>query len=118
MSGQQNYSTELVIEITVNNNPQYFNCRIEPGLNKKRQVQFLFFILEDISGRVLENLNLRKERDELLKLQSISEALTDALFVVDSEGGVLFWNKAAESLFGYSRSEVYGKFFGQDTGIV
>ncbi len=109
--------SELVIEITVNNKPQYFNCRIEPGLNKKRQVQFLFFILEDISGRVLENLNLRKERDELLKLQSISEALTDALFVVDSEGGVLFWNKAAESLFGYSRSEVYGKFFGRILGL-
>ena len=109
--------TELDLEFIINNKSQYFNCRIEASLNKRRQVQFLFFILEDISERVSENENLKKERDELLKLQSIGEALTDALFVVDTKGKVLFWNKAAESLFGYSRSEVYGKFFGRILGL-
>ncbi len=109
--------TDLNLEINADNRIIHFNCRIEPNLNKRKQVQFLFFILEDISDRITENINLRKERDELLKLQSISEALTDALFLVDLDGKVLFWNKAAEGLFGYSKSEVYGKFFGRVLGL-
>ncbi len=110
-------STEINLEKTVDNQILYFICRVEPSLNKRKQVQFLFFILEDITSSIKENANLKKERDELLKLQSISEALTDALFVVDLDGKVLFWNKAAEGLFGYSRSEVHGKFFGRILGL-
>jgi PAS domain S-box-containing protein len=108
---------ELKLEIVVAGRTIYLNCRIEPGLDRRRKIQYLYFILDDISDKIAENLNLRKERDELLKLQSISEALTDALFIVDLEGKVLFWNKAAEGLFGYSRSEVYGKFFGRILGL-
>ena len=110
-------STELKLEIVIDSRTIYFNCRIEPGLNQRREIQYLYFILEDISAKVAENINLKNERDELLKLQSISEALTDALFVIDQEGKVLFWNKAAEGLFGYSQSEVYGKFFGRILGL-
>ena len=108
---------ELKIEIEVDRRTIYFNCRIEPGLNKRREIQYLYFIFEDVSDKVSENIKLKKELDELLKLQLISEALTDALFVVDQEGKVLFWNKAAEGLFGYSKSEVYGKFFGRILGL-
>jgi len=109
--------TEFNLEITVDNKTLYFDCRIEPSLDRKKQVEFLSYIVEDVSDRISESIRLKKERDELLKLQSISEALTDALFVVDLEGKVLFWNKAAEGLFGYSRSEVYGKFFGRILGL-
>ena len=107
----------LELEIIIKNRTQHFNGIVAPNLNKRKQVQFISFIFEDITDKVSENRKLKQERNELLKLQSISEALTDALFVVDLEGKVLFWNKSAESLFGYKKSEIYGKFFGRVLGL-
>ena len=36
------------------------------------------------------------------------EAANDAIFILDSEARVWFWNSAASSLFGYSRQEIAG----------
>lgn len=51
--------------------------------------------------------------EKLLKdakfLTHIVETIKDGLMVVDSEGHILFFNKAAEEITGYSRSEVMGK---------
>jgi two-component system response regulator HydG len=51
--------------------------------------------------------------EKLLKdakfLNNIVETIKDGLMVVDSEGHILFFNKAAEEITGYSRSEVMGK---------
>jgi len=42
-------------------------------------------------------------------LMNIVETMRDALMVVDSHGSILFFNKAAEQMTGYSRNEVIGK---------
>jgi len=51
--------------------------------------------------------------EKLLKdakfLTNIVETIKDGLMVVDSEGHILFFNKAAEEITGYSRNEVMGK---------
>jgi two-component system response regulator HydG len=51
--------------------------------------------------------------EKLLKdgkfLVNIVETIKDGLMVVDSDGHILFFNKAAEEITGYSRSEVIGK---------
>ena len=41
-------------------------------------------------------------------LQTV-ETRRDGLMVVDNEGNILFFNKAAEELTGYRREEVLGK---------
>ncbi len=101
------------LELSLNDEPVAFECRIEPLINWRGQIQFVFFLFIDVSDYVKEKKLLEGEIDELRQYQIITEAVTDAVFAVDSSGNIFFWNKASEVLFGYSRSEVYGKFFGK-----
>lgn len=55
---------------------------------------------------------LNAELEELKKYQLITEKATDAVFAVDSEGRVTFWNKSSEELFGYRRVAIYGQVIG------
>lgn len=55
--------------------------------------------------------DLKKAVNELQLYQVITEIATDAVVGVDHSGKIFFWNKAAEQLFGYARSEVYQKLF-------
>ena len=41
----------------------------------------------------------------------MSQAVADALIMIDSQGRVLFWNQAAERLFGYKEEEAMGLDF-------
>lgn len=100
-------------EINLFNEKVLYECRIEPLVNWRKQVQFVFVFLYDISDILKEKKILEGEIEELKQYQLITEAVTDAVFAVDKDGSILFWNKASESLFGYSRSEVFGKFFGK-----
>lgn len=46
-------------------------------------------------------------RDEIL--ESISDTSRDAIIVLDDDGKVVFWSKAADTMFGYSEEEVLGR---------
>jgi PAS domain S-box-containing protein len=89
-----------------------------PGFFKRKQLE------EDLQkrSRELENtkkalLNILediKERDAQLeqekkKLQVTLESIGDGAFVVSVEKMIIFFNKAAEEITGYSREEVFGK---------
>lgn len=43
------------------------------------------------------------------KFRTISITAADAIIVLDDEGKILEWNKAAEQMFGYSKTEAYKK---------
>ncbi|MGE4554115.1 MAG: PAS domain S-box protein, partial [Desulfovibrionaceae bacterium] len=47
------------------------------------------------------------EREETIR--AMSEASHDAIVMVDGEGRVSFWNRAAERIFGYSAQEATGR---------
>jgi PAS domain S-box-containing protein len=42
-------------------------------------------------------------------LEAIANSTTDALIAIDHAGAVISWNRAAESIFGYSAGEMIGK---------
>ncbi len=58
---------------------------------------------------------LRVQKDELEstmhKINAMSQAVNDALVMIDSQGRVLFWNQSAEKLFGYTAEEAMGMDF-------
>ena len=62
--------------------------------------------LRDVTEHVLAERSL-KESEE--KFRAITDTAPDAVILVDNEGKVLFWNVAAERIFGYTSGEAVGK---------
>ncbi len=54
--------------------------------------------------RIEESLRLREER-----FRSVAQTATDAIITINSDGEIVFWNQAAEKIFGYSAAEAEGK---------
>ena len=60
----------------------------------------------DITQRKQAEENLR-ESEEIFK--SISAAAQDGIIMIDNGGNILYWNKAAQRIFGYTKKEAIGK---------
>lgn len=60
----------------------------------------------DITERMLAERSLRESEE---KFRAMSDASNDALIMIDAGDIVHFWNKAAETMFGYTRDEVLGR---------
>ena len=57
-------------------------------------------------ARTVENL-LSSE----MKFRSVIQSASDAILLTDQEGEIALWNKAAEEIFGYTESEIFGQPF-------
>jgi PAS domain S-box-containing protein len=55
-------------------------------------------------SQTLKELEYREQR-----YRSIAESIPDGMVTIDSQGKVVFWNRAAEKMFGYTADEVIGK---------
>jgi PAS domain S-box-containing protein len=52
----------------------------------------------------------RHRTDERLRFQAaLLDAVGEAVIATDLEGGILFWNRSAESIYGWSSDEVLGR---------
>ncbi|MHC1752310.1 PAS domain S-box protein [Humidesulfovibrio sp.] len=79
---------------------------ISPVLDDAGQVTHYVSVKEDVTEQRLA-LQALAENEE--KIRAMSEASQDGMIMVDDEGRVVFWNRAAEKIFGYSREEMQGK---------
>src|SRR6266498_131818 len=67
--------------------------------------------------RELRSAQVRREREEIEKVQrenqarknAILESALDAIVTIDHEGKIFEWNRAAEKTFGFRRADVLGK---------
>jgi PAS domain S-box-containing protein len=94
------------------NHKSNFSCKIEPILNKRGSLKFLFYFFNNITADVSEKSRLSKKVNELYYYKSITDNLNNALFTLDRNGRIIYWNEQSEKLFGLSSKEVLGKFFG------
>ncbi|TAN42540.1 MAG: PAS domain S-box protein [Nitrospirae bacterium] len=67
---------------------------------------YLVAITRDITERKKAEEALRDSEE---KFRTMALAAHDAIIMMGNEGEILFWNDAAEKIFGYSRPEVLGK---------
>ncbi len=88
-----------------------FDIQIIPVLTGRKEIQFISFYFEDITRWVKEQDSLKQQIDELQFYETIIHKSTDALLALNDDGKIIFWNKAAEKLTGYSKSEVFNKPF-------
>jgi diguanylate cyclase (GGDEF)-like protein/PAS domain S-box-containing protein len=68
----------------------------------------------DIFARVIGALVAQREvRAELerseARFRAVSETVLDAIITIASDGRIVYWNRAAERIFGYSADEAIGK---------
>ena len=48
-------------------------------------------------------------RDSELFFKSITDSANDAIFLIDEEDKIQFWNKAAEKIFGYRKESIINR---------
>ena len=72
----------------------------------KEQILLSIRIITEIMEKHLLEESLAVERE---KLQAITQSSLDAILIMDMDGKIIFWNPAAERMFGYSKNEVMGK---------
>src|SRR5439155_461288 len=73
--------------------------------------------LVPVVERELRSAQVRREREEIEKVQrenqarknAILELALDAIITIDHEGKIFEWNRAAENTFGYRRADVLGR---------
>jgi len=88
-----------------------FDVQIFPVFTERKEIQFVCFYFEDVTRWIEEQEALKQQIDELHFYETITEKSSDALAVLNEEGKIIFWNKPAEKLSGYAKSEVFGKPF-------
>ncbi|MCX5886340.1 MAG: PAS domain S-box protein [Proteobacteria bacterium] len=64
----------------------------------------------------ITNITERKQTEEALReneehFRLLAESASDAIITVDSTGRIIFWNKGAEDVFGYTADEALGMLF-------
>jgi len=67
-------------------------------------------VFHDITKRKEQQNNLQKDLFESEKrFQAITNAVKDAIILVDEKAKVTYWNPSAEKMFGFSQEEAIGK---------
>ena len=79
---------------------------ISPIRDSEDNITHFVAVREDITERRRMEEALRENEN---KFRSMSELAQDAIIMLDSKEKVSYWNKAAESIFGYSKRDAMGK---------
>jgi PAS domain S-box-containing protein len=101
--------TRKEISIATPQGTQYYDLTIEPLRNESQQIIGITCACIDISEQQAA-LQQRKLADETIREQAaLLDIATDAILVRDLQNKILFWNKGAEKLYGWSTTEAKGK---------
>jgi diguanylate cyclase (GGDEF)-like protein/PAS domain S-box-containing protein len=97
-------TTEVQTEITVPGEiTAYFDLRISPLLEKPGRLLGRLIVVRDITRHKETEAALRASENNF---RSVLESAPDAMLIVDRDGQIIFTNAQAETLFGYSRTEL------------
>lgn len=96
----------------------YKNKMFSSGIYHISSVILLYILSITTFFYIQKRKQATSERQESQqKLDAITNAALDAIVMVDANGTIAFWNKAAERLFGHVQAEVVGKDFNTTTSF-
>lgn len=89
----------------INNNLHWFNDKVFNVYKDKGEI-IIEGIITDITSKK-ETERILEESEE--KFRTITNSAQDAIILINNRGNIIFWNKAAEIIFQYQKSEVIDK---------
>ncbi|MEH2247285.1 hybrid sensor histidine kinase/response regulator [Nostoc sp.] len=108
--------TREEVSITIKDTTRYYDLTVEPLRNESQEVVGVTCASIDISERQAAlreqqaALRERKLAEEKIREQAaLLDVTTDAICVRDLNNQIIFWNKGAETLFGWEATEAWGK---------
>ncbi len=105
----------FLVELQVKGELKQYSGITHPVIDGNNNFKHVYLFFNDITPHYEERKKYKNQIEELRYYQTITETATDAVVGLDLSGKIVFWNKSADLLFGYTRSEVYGKLFGKVT---
>lgn len=90
--------------LTKDRNMRYVEVASHPITSEGRSCFASFF--RDVTERRLAEAALRDSEE---RLRAICDSAMDAVLMLDSDGKAVFWNPAAEKMFGYTADEILGQ---------
>ena len=87
-------------------NIRYIEVNGYPIFDDEGNVVQMLMLTIDITERKLAEQELRESEQ---RFHSVADSAHDAIITIDSYGKIIFWNKAAVTIFGYTADEIVGK---------
>jgi PAS domain S-box-containing protein len=104
------YQSGAVDYISVPVVPELLRAKVSVFAELHRKNRQLERLNSELERRVAERTEQLRKNEELLRERAdLLELATEAIFVRDMDGLLLFWNSGAEALYGWQRDEVLGK---------
>lgn len=101
--------TREEVSLTIKDTTRYYDLTVEPLRNESQEVVGVTCASIDISERQAA-LRERKLAEEKIREQAaLLDVTIDAICVRDLNNRIIFWNKGAETLFGWQATEAWGK---------
>jgi PAS domain S-box-containing protein len=101
--------TREEVSITIKDTSRYYDLTVEPLRNQTQEIIGVTCASIDISERQAA-LRERKLAEEKIREQAaLLDVTTDAICVRDLNNQIIFWNKGAETLYGWQAIEAWGK---------
>ncbi len=91
---------------SIHRGERIIDFKVAPLWNPQRQIIGASVLVHDITERRQDELALRKYEQYF---ENILNDAADAIIILDENDHIVMWNKAAESLYGWTEDEVMGK---------
>ncbi len=100
------------IKITKNNLVNHFEVKLIPQLDKKQNISFIYIFFFDISSTENELKHIQDDYATCECHSIINQAVGQALFSLDTNNNILYWDNNCEIIFGKNHTEVISNFVG------
>lgn len=96
------------ISYEVRGNRKVFECRFVPQENFRKEISFVYLFFKDITAQEREIDNLYKDFSKLEFYQTISNKSSEAVFVINEDNIIEYWDDCAEKLYEVSKEDALG----------
>ncbi|AFY36085.1 response regulator [Calothrix sp. PCC 7507] len=96
------------LSITTAQGNRYYDLTVEPLRNESQAVVGITCACIDISDRQAALRDRKLAEEKIREQAALLDFTTDAILVRDLQNRILFWNKAAETLYGWQMGEAIG----------